>query len=588
MKKPLIEDISTLSFPPGSIRPMTDSRYNYVSLLQKGLDNIGVAFPNPGTAAKADIIDDVSDFSTYNNGATDTLFIKEPIRGGQFFLYTGLDAVDDGMVFLDGDGNKWKRTVQDGVVNGHWYGMEPYVVGRTNQENDSYDKFMAAVAYIYAHTDVHTLYIPDDTRGQAVYFFLTTITLDKDITIIGDGALGAPLTTLLWNSDVPCFFLDSNNGAHIDIKNVLISQATSVTNNRAAHGIESRTFVHLYNVAVNEVAGNGVHIEACGVPGPIYGNADQSILESVQTFTCWNGLYISGCDANVIDVNNCSFVSNKRWGIYDNGFLGNLFRNCHFANNGKDFLTIVTFGGLYYASADVADNLNKRPDLFPAYWYEIDPMGGAAAWASGTQYYSGGVAMVADVNAFSKFDHCYTESFQPPVVLNTRSSYEGGTLGATVMGGALMRVLNGTYIIYTSDGGGAQVDKLGVGQSTGTSTLCVTSQDNLTAHLTSATSLLQIRMSNSVDDYGGISYFEDKILLTADGGYVATLGATAFTPYTNALLDLGTPALKWNSINAVNARLSGITEFSGNATAISGGLVAGDMYRTGEFLKIVF
>ncbi|MGC4100315.1 hypothetical protein [Ferruginibacter sp.] len=501
------------------------------------------------------IIADVTDLATFSVKSATSIFIQNNLRGGQFSLYNGPDSVDNGMIFKDGLNRKWIRKADNNVVNVQWYGIRPYVVGLSKQVNDSYTKFMAAVKYVYAHKQFNTVYIPYVNSDYKQYYFLSTITLDKDIKIVGDGTANNPKTVLLFPPNTKGFSLQSSVATHISLENLFIQQETIQGEiDSTAHAIETGVFTYLHNIYAYNIAGDGVHIAACATPGSrIEGNADQSILEGVQTYNCMNGLSIEGCDANVIDINNCSFVNNKRWGVYDNGLLGNLYRNCHFSNNGKQGGVVVTYNNNYYAPVDKLNNTGKRPDQNPAYWYKIAPVGGAVSWEPSKKYWSGGVAIIANPNAYSRFDHCYTESFQPPVILNNRSSYEGGDIGSEVMGGILVRVLNGTYIIYGSDKAGTQVDKLGVGESPSTFSISATGTNHQLMRLTSPSIFTELRMANTNSNYGGVTYYDSLMLMISNGNYTTAASGKSFYPYRgDNMMDLGKTTQRWANIYGNN------------------------------------
>lgn len=496
------------------------------------------------------IVDDILKY----RGKADILIITDTNRGGTFTRYAGKDAIDNGMVFIDGNGIKWLRQT-DGTprINVRWYGAHGYIAGQPDSYNDSHATFTAARDYIYNHnTSFSTLYIPQAREGVKNYYFLKTLVFDKDIKILGDGVFNTPKTLLLWPQNTTCIRLLSTNGAHISMEDLAIRQGSENKKlDSSAHGIDANTFVHLKNIDVSYVSGNGFNIRACAAKdSPIYGNADHSVLENCQTYDCMNGLWLEGCDVNVVWVNNCSFVHNKRWGIYDAGMLGNLFSNCHFSNNGKaskDSNVVAIYSGNYYAPVNGLVNINKRPDLHPAYWYKIVPQGNAYEWKPNRRYWSGGAAIVTDVNAFSKFDHTYTESFQPPVVLNGRSSYDGGDAGAGVKG-IFLRVLEGKYIIT---GGSTQVENLGVNQAPGEYSMEVSSADYKNLRLQSATNSVLFRMGNSFDNHAGIGYLDSTMIFSVNKGRQSfSLNNQFFSPASTGITDLGTNNARWKKVFA--------------------------------------
>lgn len=529
----------------------------------------------------------VDDFASFL-GFANTVYVKDTLRGGVFHLYTGSDASDGGMVYSDAAGRKWLRQVEGNEIKGTWFGMHTYIRFASDAVNDCTDEFMAAANYIYKHKQFTTLYIPHDPFGMDIlgdgrlgyYYFTSTLRLDKDITIRGDAFYNKPITKLLWKDDHDtCMVLESTNVANITVQDFNMSQAKSFTAyDTGAHIIYSRTFTHLKNINIEYASGDGVKIQACAdLSSPYYGNSDLSTIDNLQTYDCMNGLNIEGCDANVIEVMNSSFVFNRRWGIRDNSLLGNHFTRNHYSANGKQGGVIVTYGGKYYVPIDDSCGNNivgKSPLLHPALWYEVEPMGGASAWDTATVYWSGGVALVKNVNAFSTFEYQYTESFQPPTILNARSQYNGGDPGSTVKGGAWTRTLFNNYIIVTDEQSGVQVNKLGVGTAPYSGydwQVDVVSKNRYSMRINSQTDIATLSLGNSDNNQGGIMYYGGSMLFTAKtAGIVTELDATGFRPYGySEVYDLGASGFKWKNVYAKNYYGDGST-LTGIAPATSG------------------
>lgn len=517
---------------------------------------------------------DVADFAAFNKPVR-AVIVSDTLRGGTFNLYKGPDAADNGMIFMDAIGRKWQRAVSGNTINTKWYGMKAYTLGLTDAQNDSHSKFMAAVKYVYKHKQFSTVYIPHDESGQKVYYFMSTVVLDRDITITGDYAFNNPVTSIIWRGhNTIGFKLQSTYAAHISLQNLNLTQDFVTSGyDSSAHIIYSNTFVHLKNINIPWASGDGVRIEACADKGsPIFGNADHSIIENLQTYACMNGLYMKGCDANVISIVNSSFVYNRRWGTYDDGMLGNYYQNCHYSANGKQGAVIATYKGKYYVPVDGLQNMDKRPDLFPAYWYEVEAMGGAAAWDNKTKYYSGGVAIVKNINAFTSFEHTYSESYQPPVILNGRSTYNGGVAGGAVKGGVFTRVLEGNYIIFTDSTSGTQVSKLGVGTApvSGQSWMVdVNAMDANVLRLRGKGKASNIALGNADNNEGGISYFQGTLLfLTKTAGITTAIDNDGLYPYgfTNKF-SLGKPDLKWKDVFVKNVNTDKINLSTGSAAS---------------------
>lgn len=388
----------------------------------------------------------VADISTCSTARTNTLIITDTIRGGKFYKYTGNDAADNGMIFTDALGNKWKRDAR-GIVNMLWYGNNRVAL-------------LAAKDYIYSHPDFQTIYIP-----QGNYSISDSVKFDRDIIIKGDGVIGYPATTLTFpegKTGLIFSYTSGQSGFGAEMTNIKITgQFTPGYNNTSVHAITIRTRVKFTNVIVSQFDGNGFHVSACGTApngdNNNYGIADNSIFNSVKASYCTNGFFSEGCDGHILQIDEgCDFSENRRWGYYGNGQEGgdNLIKT-HFAFNGVAIpgaKSVVTYNTKYYVAlaghdgyfGDATDsNYNKPPDSNPAYWLEVTPTMVATEWESNYRYYSGGAAIVRNVNARTIFDNCYVEGSEPPIFLNTRSQVLGGIMGAGVVGGAFWNVLYG-------------------------------------------------------------------------------------------------------------------------------------------------
>lgn len=334
--------------------------------------------------------------------------------------------------------------------------------GASTNSSDNRAAIMAARDYIYSNPVAKlTLYIP-----KGVYQISDSIKFDKAIRILGEGTIGQPASIFVFpegKKGLIFSFANGANGFGADVQNLAVTgQFTAGYNNTTVHGITIRTRVYFNNVHVTQYDGNGFFVSACGIPpsgdNNNYGNADHSIFLNCSATFCTNGFYSEGCDAHIHDISDCNFSQNRRWGYFGRALLGDKLDNVHFAFNGvavPGAKSVVTYAGKYYVAKsgydgywiDATDsNFNKQPDISPDYWMEVTAtMVPHGAWANNIRYYSGGAAIVKGVNAWTKFDNCYTEGGQPPVVLNTRSIWEYGTNGAGVVAGALTNVLYGEH-----------------------------------------------------------------------------------------------------------------------------------------------
>lgn len=391
----------------------------------------------------------VTDIATCSTALSNVLIIRDSIRGGLFIKYSGSDAADNGMVFTDALNNKWKRQTSSNILNAQWYGAKS-----DNEVTDNLPIFTAIKAYSKKHPQYRVIYFPYDSTLEPVYnryYFSDSILIDWDVTITGDGTYKNPKTRFYFPQNKPGIvvkYLNGSSGINVNIRNLRIAGANGANNN-TKHGITIGATTNLYNITIDQYDGNGIHISACATPpsgdNNNYGNAAFSNIEAVTVHYATNGMFIEGCDASTIRINECDFSQNERWGVFDNGFLGNAYHQPHFAFNGVQAVggsSVVSYGGKWYVAlpghdgyyGDATDsNYNKQPDISPTYWMEVTQMT-SVVWNSSTRYYSGGPICVKNPNAKAEIFSPYTEEFQPPIWLNYRAIVYNGNNGALVKG----------------------------------------------------------------------------------------------------------------------------------------------------------
>lgn len=391
----------------------------------------------------------VTDIATCSTALSNVLIIRDSIRGGLFIKYNGSDAADNGMVFTDALNNKWKRQTSSNILNAQWYGAKS-----DNEVTDNLPIFTAIKAYSKKHPQYRVIYFPYDSTLEPVYnryYFSDSILIDWDVTITGDGTYKNPKTRFYFPQNKPGIvvkYLNGSSGINVNIRNLRIAGANGANNN-TKHGITIGATTNLYNITIDQYDGNGIHISACATPpsgdNNNYGNAAFSNIEAVTVHYATNGMFIEGCDASTIRINECDFSQNERWGVFDNGFLGNAYHQPHFAFNGVQAVggsSVVSYGGKWYVAlpghdgyyGDATDsNYNKQPDISPTYWMEVTQMT-SVVWNSSTRYYSGGPICVKNPNAKAEIFSPYTEEFQPPIWLNYRAIVYNGNNGALVKG----------------------------------------------------------------------------------------------------------------------------------------------------------
>jgi hypothetical protein len=527
----------------------------------------------------------VSDIPSFNGDSFNVLLIRDHIRGGQFTKYTGSDPADDGMIFLDAQSNKWKRFTGSDRVNIQWYGART-----ANTDNRSH--ILAALNYIKAHRpEMGTLFIPADKETSTYYQVSDEIQIDFAVRILGEGPIGNPTSKLQFargKNGLIISYPDSNGGFSAEIKNLLVAGTTGTdTRNINKHGIIIRVQIRLDNIYVTQIEGNGIHVSACALSpsgdNNNYGNADGSYFENVTANFCTNGIFLEGCDANTIQITNSSTNENVRWGIYDNGFLGNSYVKPHFAfngipgdNNAVGGKSVVKYNNKYYVArpgfdgyfGDVgAPNINKPPSSNPDYWTEVSAMT-HNAWVETERYYSGGPICVRNTNAFTNIFNSYTESFQPPICLNSRSKVDGGLNAAGVEGGSFHNVLYNYEFITNA---GIVLPNLPTRQSwltIGDNTidyaapLKVFNDPNLSGTTTSA-SFQSTRVGNYISiknsvSAGGIGYnFSDFNFYTNGFSTLITqITPTGIFSGGNNSQEIGSSSVRWKNIFSYDGNFS--------------------------------
>lgn len=384
----------------------------------------------------------VNAIASYSNPTTTTLFVKDTVRGGTFFIYTGTDAADNGMIFTDANGNKWKRQTTDGKINVRWYGA-----GGEATSLQNWTAITAAKNYIITHRQsAETIFFPAGT-----YDILYTLLFTESIKLEGVGAITKPQSKLKFPFNTTGIAIhEFNTDFSSELRNLSVENTYSVAAIDSSKPlIDIRCKVLMDNVYVPYASGVGINLEACGggdsTSNPIFGNADFSVLTNCKVTFALHGFRTNGCDANYITFHNCDAMQNKRWGILDNGFLGNNFYSNSFAANSNASIsgtaTTVSYGGGYYTATFLHDDgsgINKQPDLFPTYWTVVGAQA-ATAWDNAKHYWSGGAFASTHPSGTSQWYSPYVEGDQPMPSMNTRSMIIGGVRGAGTGFGQLYR-----------------------------------------------------------------------------------------------------------------------------------------------------
>ena len=379
--------------------------------------------------------------------------------GGGDYIWNDTDMTDD-----DGGGiikvnsiakGRFIHAVNDGIINLKWWGIRAW--SGTAGDYDISTAFNNAQAFMKRNGQWVNLYIPADNNGDAgAYYSKRTLHLQNSINISGDASPLSPKTRIEFLPNTTCIRIPYKDQSgvvmHTSISNIEIFQTFTTTyGDSTAHGIHARSVVSLNNVRVSFASGNGFHLEGCQSPGNVIeGTVDFSELINCQVKFTNHGLYLKGCDANKVNIYKFNASAIRRWGIYDDGFLGNTYVSPHFAfcGSGLNSDVVVTYGGKHYAAISSESIINRgfRPDLFPAYWEIVTPMGKGPAWDSNKKYWSGGPYNLVNVNAKTTMIDPYFEGFQPNAINSAQTMSINGTRGVNIKGGVDLNALNGLTV----------------------------------------------------------------------------------------------------------------------------------------------
>jgi hypothetical protein len=536
----------------------------------------------------------VAEFAAFSGAGLTAINVADTIRGGHFNIYTGTDAVDNGMVFADAIGNKWKRQTADAVINAQWYGAKGYSSGAYDSKAD----IIKARDYIYNHKRYTTLYLPS-VRGD-FYYITDSLLFNKQITIQGDGANETKLKFPVNKTGLVFRYAYGQPSFTTTISDFSIVSSQSGTGPYyiKRHAITSNTLCYITNVAVEQFGGDGLHISACANPtageNNNYGNASNSVIKNFTAHYCTNGIFIEGCDANAMLIENADLSQNRRWGLFDNGMLGNRIVKPHCAFNGVPAIdganSVVLYNGKHYTAKpghdgywnDATDsNYNKQPDINPSYWLQVSPMTNTV-WNKSKRYYSGGPIVIKNVNAFSGIENAYTEGFQPPIYLNSRSKVDGaGDNGAGVYGGPFWNTIFGEVHLANS---GLMLQKY---LHVGTTIYDASAQfkiynDNAATGtfvgelIEGTTAKIYLAIKNNSGKSALIGYVNNDLnSYTENNKLITTQNVTGVHPGADNTLDMGNASQKWKTAYINTIQSTKINVATGADATIGTGTLSG-------------
>ena len=366
-------------------------------------------------------------FSTANLSA----FVAADLQKG---LYAAPDAD------ATGASGAWVRQF-DGAVNPHWFGILAGNSGATN--TTAFNRMKAALKATAtlsgAYGSLRKILFPDDQ----IYDFAATLELDAGAVLI-DSAGVATATTgagLRFPAGVTGIRLQrydtlgasapsGGTGTGADqsiIQNVRILGGYAGVE-AEAHGVHIRAHgVKIRDCYISGFQGNGVHVNANGPT--VGGNANCFEISDNVITGCRDGIYVDGDNVNSGGGDGNDLSNNRRWGLWDSGYLGNSWGERNIAENCGRVVgttpTMVSQGGNQYAvvagqEAGAATNAPSGTTADNTWWYYVGPGGpdtvtaNIPAWTNGITVRAGGPIRTDDNNAQHIISGFYTEPGQGP------------------------------------------------------------------------------------------------------------------------------------------------------------------------------
>lgn len=206
--------------------------------------------------------------------------------------------------------------------------------------------FVAAIAYLKTlaiNSGSARLFVP------AGDYYLGSTTLDLTHAFIfegeGNGMVGGIPTRLKWDGSVPCIRLQytitegnrqivasHSQAAGMVFRGLHINGGGTAT--ATAHAFDLMTRASFYDCQAYNCGGNGWNIVATAGGGAgAEGNANCFAIYFCSAYSCKNGIYLFGADANAGTVTGGDYSQNREWGINDESFLGNTYTGVHTAGN---------------------------------------------------------------------------------------------------------------------------------------------------------------------------------------------------------------------------------------------------------------
>lgn len=359
----------------------------------------------------------VADIATFTDTSANTIVVTDTIRGGTFIKYTGANAVDNGVIFQDGNGQKWKRVSDNNYVNLAWFGAKP-------DGSDCRAYFLTALTSALNNLTNVRIRIPASADNE-YYYFSDSVNINNTVFIFGDGP--ASKVRLAQHKKGFTFLYPGAQYSRMEditIEAVSSSGSSPATWDSTKHGIVVKAPVYFNNVWVKNFDGCGIYM-VNNLLASDPGNSSTSTFDGCHVYTnLLHGFYVQGPDANAMSFRNCDAVSNGGVGFYDKSFLGNNYYDNHSASNGSPEVSyqrgLVKYSGRVYGC--IKDTTINQLPTNTTYWQDMgtDFIGYAYVedYSASKVYWAVSSYILEGSNQYSVFVGNYAELDQAPGFLD--------------------------------------------------------------------------------------------------------------------------------------------------------------------------
>lgn len=510
--------------------------------------------------------------------------------------------------FVVPDGGVSYRTRVERLAGGMISVSPEQFGGKGDGATDNYQPIVSALAFLDARSAVDG--VGGILRfGVGSYYCSAPIDIKSRVTIEGSNAAGTSGVTnseIVFPADTVGIYLNRKStlgGVNISpettaaegslLRNIMLRGQGGTT--RSKHGIVALSRFIADNVNVHGFAGNGVEINSTGLTGL---NVNYWRMYNGRISGCQHGIHARGGDVNGGSAIGVEVNANRGFGIKDDSFLGVDWGNC--GSDGNGILSWCSYGGSIYYVLDETLAGTTQPGTNAAVW-ALYSSGSPSAlyreWTPGNtlEWVRGGSAALLNDNSVSTLWGGYLgEPNQPPNVVLHKNASVRGYRACGVIGNGMVWTQDGFRNLNTASAGtvlaigaGSSYDGLGLRNEASLSSIRRTriasylgfKADGITNRPLAA--LVGSVPSNNASDRttAGIGFYDPAVDAWADAITFEGQSKTA-APGEDNTWSFGGAAKRWLKGWFGTVNINALPTYADNAAATTGGLVAGDLYRT--------